>query len=263
MQFQTGKSAPLFHTGLPAAKRYLSLMPLLLPPAADWSGRMGEIGILGNDFCGNCTIATSLHSIQLWTANASVPLTPDTECAIADYSALVGFDPKTHANDNGANLLTKNQYWMQTGFAVRVGGVLDRLDGFAQIEAGDINSIKRAIAFFGCCEVGVQLPDDAEEAFLKTKKWTATDLAPNPNLGHDTLAVAYDSDSIRIATWNGFVQASDDWVRKYCDEGTILLRRLWLEKNGTAPSKLTLAALDDLIRESNGILSPSATPTSP
>lgn len=256
--FFTGKSPAVFHKTLPLARSYQSQLLLPIPASSDYSALMGQVGILNNDTCGCCSIATSLHAMQLWTANAGSIIMPDDACCMLDYEAMTGYDPATGANDTGCNLLQKNQHWMNTGFAVNANGAWDKLDGFAQIEAGDIETLRRTVAYFECAELGVQLPDNAQQEFSSNGMWTDTSLPPNPNEGHDVLIVGQNAQGFKIATWTGFVFASTAWVMKYMDEGTMLLRRSILKPNGISASGITMDQLDSMIRSARGVLSPSA-----
>jgi hypothetical protein len=107
--------------------------------------------------------------------------------------------------------------------------------------------------------VGVALPDDAEDEFINTGEWNSTACPANPMHGHDILAVGYDANGFKIATWTGFVYATNSWITKYMDEGTMLLRRSWIQTSvGISPSGLTMEQLDAMITEAQGILGPSA-----
>ena len=259
MVFRTGKQQAVFHSNDLLAKHfYADLAPAAIPDHVDYSTKMGPIGVLDNDRCGCCSIATSLHAVQLWTSSVNSEIVPDDESCLADYQALTGYNPATGANDTGCVLLQKNQYWMNVGFAINADGSLDRLDGFAQIEPGDLITLRQTAALFGCAELGLLLPDDAQSYFSRGGTWSDTSMPPNPNSGHDVLVVAYQPGWFVIATWTGLIAASDAWVSKYMDEGNALLRRLWCGQTGTAPSGLTMPQLDTWITRAQGVLSYSA-----
>jgi hypothetical protein len=251
-----GKLPAQFDSSLPLAKTFKLLAPVKLPESVDWSLPVKSVPILGNDTCGDCGLATSAHAVQFMTANSGIMELPQASFVVGDYSALTGYNPATGANDNGVVLLTKNQYWMKTGFAFSSSTEIDKLDGFAQIEQGDIETLMKSLAFFGPTELGVELPPDAEDAFDNAHTWSDTSGAYGGLGGHDTLIVGYyDSGAwFKIATWDGYVTASRAWVTKYMSEGTALLKRKWLAASGVSPSHLDWRQLDDLITEQHGTL---------
>jgi hypothetical protein len=255
-----GKLPAQFDSSLPLAKTFKLLAPVKLPESVDWSLPVSAVPILGNDVCGDCAIATSLHAVQFMTANSGSMQLPTTSCAIQDYSELTGYNPVTKANDTGLVLLTKNQFWMKTGFTVNDGTDIDKLDGFAQIEAGDIDSLMKALALFGPTELGLELPPDAEDAYEDAHTWVDTSGAVGGLGGHDTLIVGYYDQGawFKIATWDGYVTASRAWISKYMSEGTALLKRKWLNPSGISPSNLDWRQLDDLITEQHGVLADAA-----
>jgi hypothetical protein len=211
--------------------------------------------MLGNDQYGDCAWAAMLHAVQLWTANSGAEIVPDTACALADYSAETGFSagPPT-ANDNGTVLLDALRYWMVTGIAIDAAGALDRLDGFASIEPGDIEGIKRAIEEFGCVLLGVELPESAEEQFDAGEPWALLTEPDAPVGGHAVLAVAYDAGGMWVVTWGKLQYVTWQWWQRYGSEAYALLRREWISARGASPSGLTMAQLDQHITELHGTL---------
>ncbi|HVE20668.1 MAG TPA: hypothetical protein VNC39_01715 [Acidocella sp.] len=245
---------------VPALLHVRGVAPLPPPPAsADWSKPVHAWLMLGNDVYGDCAWAAMLHAVQLWTANAGAEVMPDTACALADYSAETDFTAGPPvANDNGTVLLDALRYWMLTGIAIDTDGALDRLDGFADIEPGDIDGIKRSIEEFGCVLLGVELPESAETQFDAGEPWFVLDMPDAPAGGHAVLAVAYDANGMWVVTWGERQYVEWPWWKRYGSEAYALLRREWIGPNGTAPSGLTLGRLDEMIQRMHGVLSPGA-----
>jgi hypothetical protein len=216
--------------------------------------------MLANDEYGDCAWAALLHAVQLWTANAGTEIVPDTACALDDYSGQTGFQPGPPVvNDNGAVLLDALQYWMHTGIAIATNGTLDRLDSYAVIEPADINGLKRAIADFGCCLLGVDLPQSAEDQTEAGMPWALLNPPDTPIGGHAILAVAYDADGFDVITWGQVQRVTWDWWATYGSEAYALLRREWIERSGVSPSGLSMAQLDALILRMRGTLGLGAT----
>lgn len=223
------------------------------PPSADWSHAIATWPQLGNDQFGDCAWAAILHAVQLWTANAGTEIVPDTTAALDDYSRETGFSAGPPVeNDNGTVLLDALNYWMKTGLAISETAPLDRLDGFAVIEPNDLDGIKRAVAEFGCCYVGIELPQSAEDETNAGQVWS--DTTGTPIEGHCVLLVAYDADGMTCVTWGQLQKLTWDWWAMYGSEAYALLRREWIEKSGISPSGETMAQLDALIQRMHGML---------
>lgn len=254
--YRRGKQAAIFDPRVPLARTYKALAPVALPDSIDYSGAVpvDAIDVLGNDDCGNCAFATSAHFDQFVTANAGKMEIPTTSCTVANYAACTNYDPKTGANDNGTVLTVKNHFWMNTGLAIYPAGALDKLDGFAQIEGGDLQTLMQSLALFGPTETGAGLPGNAEAQF-ETGKWDDTSGAPEE--GHDFLVVGYFDRGawFKVCTWTGYVMVTNAWMKKYMDEGTALLRRKWImQSTGLSPTHKTMRQLADDINAMRGTL---------
>src|SRR5258708_38970007 len=78
----------------------------------------GSWGMMDNDQIGDCTCAAAGHLLMEWTASAQGKMyTPSDAQIVAAYSAITGYNPKTGANDNGAQELDVLNYWRQQGIA--------------------------------------------------------------------------------------------------------------------------------------------------
>ncbi len=83
------------------------------PSSQHWEkGLPANWKMMGNDTIGDCTLAAAGHLIMNWTGNADKreKIIPDQQI-ISSYAAISGYNPKTHANDDGANLLDVLNYW--------------------------------------------------------------------------------------------------------------------------------------------------------
>ena len=254
-----GKQPAVHDPRLPSARRLLARATLeALPAATNWRAACAMVLMLGNDRAGDCAFAASLHFVGVITGNAGQPIVPDTASALQNYARYTGYDIATGADDNGTVILDKNKRWMSDGLIINQRAALDRLDGFAPIEPGDLATLRHVIANFGGAELGLGMPADAEDVFAAGRPWTDTSGAPS--LGHDVCVVDFDGpDWFIIATWDRYQRASSAWVRKYMEEGFALLRRTWLRDNMRSPSGLTMAQLDEHIAELGGVLGLGAT----
>jgi hypothetical protein len=255
LKFRTGKLPKLSYQNTP---QYHGLMhgvaPIKAPDKVNWTTPVSMWPMLGNDRVGDCTIACPLHAVQLWTADNGRQIIPSDECAIDDYAVTTGYNPATGANDNGAFIISILQYWMHTGLAVTSGGALDVLDGFAEIDPGDIAQIKAAIWMFGAVDAGVELPVEAMTQFEDGQAWTDLTGTKGSEGGHCIPLVGYDADGIYCVTWGRVQRLSWAWWKKYSSESYALLRRSWIGTKGLAPSGLSLQELDSRILSMRGQL---------
>jgi hypothetical protein len=256
-----GKQPAVHDPRLPTARALLARATFeALPASTSWRTAAPTVQMLGNDKAGNCAFAASLHYVDVITSNAGLPIIPDTASSLQDYSLYTGYNVQTGADDNGTVVQTKNQRWMTDGLMINQRAALDKLDGYAPIEPGDLSTIRKIIAVFGGLELGLALPADFDDVFLAGKPLTDTSCTPGGGGLHDTLLVDFDgTDWFWIMTYDRYIRASPAWVQKYMDEGYALLRRLWLRKNLQSPSGLTMAQLDAHITELGGVLGLGAT----
>lgn len=217
-------------------------LPPQLPPipsACDWTGKVSSFPMLGNDTCGDCTVAGANHLNQVWTSQASTEIIATTESAIADYSAMTGYDPADPTSDMGDDLLSVLNYWRQTGINGR------KILAFVEVDITNLAHLKAAIAIFGGIYGGVQLPKRALQQFSNGERWedTAPDIIAG---GHELPPVSFDTFGpgyVKVPTWARIQYASWPWLLMYLDEAYCVLSRDWLNANGVSPSHFNLAQL--------------------
>jgi len=248
---------PLLRTMLAKAN-----LPVLSTPAStNWRDKVAAWPMLGNDTCGNCVIAGCLHYYQAITANANTEVIPDVGDAVADYTVVgkatqgVGYDPVTHANDNGLVIDYALTYWMQTGLAIAASGSNTELAGMARIDITDREMIEHAISEFCGILVGVNLPIEAQAEVNADQPWKDLTGTPGTWGGHCIYIVDYDEDWLYAVTWGKIQLISRAWFEKYAEEAVALLSADWIDSHtGLSPSHMTLAALDEQIIEMRGVL---------
>lgn len=245
-----GKLAAKHLRGLPAMGKYtLSLPPS--PPQADYSGKLGTLGEMGNNSLGDCTCAAIGHVIQTWTSmtNPAAIIVPDS--AIIDfYSKACGYvvgDPNTDTGGVAADVL---KYWYQNPV------VGHSLSGFAAIRPGNRATTRDAIYLFGAAYLGVQLPLTAQNGDwdVSPDNDLTGDSAPGSWGGHAIPLVAYDQDTLTCITWGSLKKMTWNWLDAYMDEGFGLLSKDWIDASGHAPPGFdfdTLATDMQAIRTGN------------
>ncbi len=219
----------------------------LLPatqPRRDWGQRVSNWGMLANNLVGNCTIAGGAHLAMAMAANTGKPFRPSDAQAIADYSRVSGYDPKTGANDNGAVLLDVMKFWRTSGICGH------KIDGFVAVHPLDHQLIDFAIDYLGGVIKGVNLPLAAKRM---TNLWSVPrhpfgyQWAPGtwgghavPDIGYDRLLGLY-----RTVTWGTEINCTDAFHDRYCDEVFAVIDIVdWLGGNKVTPSGLDLAKLE-------------------
>jgi hypothetical protein len=208
--------------------------------------------VLANNYLENCTVASAMHAVQLWKAANGENVWPDEDCAVANFTHLVGYDPVTGANNRGAYLTDVMKFWMKTGFAITPNGQPDILDGCASIDPLDTDAIMQGVSSFGVLYAGAELPATAMTEFTNRVPWK--DLTGAPVYGHAIPIVDVTEDGPITVTWGGTQVMTWDWWKKYGSECYAVLRTDWIGRNGLAPSGLTMDQLDTRVTNMRGNL---------
>lgn len=224
--------------------RYLPKLPQ--PPVMiDRSSRLpSNIGMMGNDDYGDCTVAAAGHQIQSWSTYADRgTLTISDKEILAAYSIV-------SPNDQGAYLLDVLNLWRKTG----VGG--EKIEAFVELAMADVNQAKLAHQYFGGVYIGMSLPDT--NTFgpwdVSSPTWR-----PNQGNGHAVVLLGYDDtkEMFKVATWGEVRDMSYDWFQKYCDEAYAVLDDLSLNAAGVSPSGFNFTALqNDLSHLGDPVVTP-------
>lgn len=230
--------------------RYLDARHLPTPPEKiDHASRLpSNIGMMGNDKYGDCTIAAIGHMVQSWTVYADFPITtiPDSEITKAYF--------ELSPNDEGCYMLDVLNYWRKTG----VGG--DKCEAFVETAAANITQAQLAIQYFGNLFIGMGLPNTNTFGPWDVKKptWPA-----NPANGHAVCLIGYDNakEVFKVATWGQVWDMSYGWFKKYVDEGYAILNDVSLNATGLTPEGFDLTALqNDLAHLGDPVVDPTPTP---
>jgi len=209
----------------------------------------GSWGMMDNDQIGDCTCAAAGHLLMEWTASAQGKMyTPSDAQIVAAYSAITGYNPKTGANDNGAQELDVLNYWRQQGIAGH------KIQAYMALEPSNHTHVMDAVWIFGGCYIGVALPKTAQAQTRNRQTWsvspqgTGGDGAPGSWGGHAVPVVAYDSRSLTVVTWGALQTMTWGFWAAYCDEAYALLSPDYLKQKGgqtVAPSGFNLQQLQD------------------
>lgn len=200
------------------------------PTIFDWSNKVSNWGMMGNDRIGDCTCAALGHLIMEWTADCGVQVTPSDADVIKAYSDITGYNPTTGLNDNGANELDVLNYARKTGIAGHVIG------GYASLGSSILHA-KQSIWLFGGAYLGLAMPS----VWQGKSQWDAPADENGVNEpgswgGHAVPAVGFDADYAYVITWGGVLKLSWAAYAMYCDEAYALLSPDFVTGEKAAPN---------------------------
>jgi hypothetical protein len=253
MTYPLGKLAPKDDPRTLLAARYLEAVSPP-PPAVDWSSRVPEWQMFGNDVLGDCTVAAAGHLIEEWTFDAAHKEVDLSEPSIVSaYSAVSGYVPGDASTDQGAVELDVLNYWRKTG----VGG--HKIAAYVKLDPTNHDQIKQAINLFGGAYIGIAMPTSAQNEIGSV--WSSTSDAPGSWGGHAVHVAAYDADTITCVTWGALQKMTWAFWSAYVDEAYAVLAADWFS-GGHSPQGFDLTTLTwDLA--AIGANKPTPTPTPP
>jgi len=235
IRYKLGKLAPKIDSRTLKFKTYLTNLPTV-PTSIDWTGKVPDYLCLKNDELGDCTIAGALHLEMVWTSQSTVEFVPSDDDALTAYEQIAGYNPNDPNSDQGAMLVDVLNAWRNNGIANH------KIQAYVQIEPTNLDHVKAAIALFGGCYIGVQLPADAQDAFSNGQPWSnisCTDIEG----GHCITLNAYTPDDLTAITWGQKQLITNAWLSKYMDECYAVLSSDWIAATGNSPSGFNLAQL--------------------
>ena len=220
------------------------------PSSAGWQSSVpdGGWGMLRNDAIGDCVAAGALHAQQLLEKAARAVDTGFTDSdAVAMYSAIAGYDPKTGAHDDGATLKAGLDFWRKTG----LGSGHYRIDAFAEFDHANVPLLKQLIADFGVAYLGLEVPDTAQNQFDAGQPWSVVKGTAIEG-GHCVPAVGYDATYLYIVTWGRVHPVEWAFDARYFEESWVPVSHDWLEATGFTPSGLDAAGANAAYRTLTG-----------
>lgn len=162
-------------------------------------------GMLGNDKYGDCVWAGADHEHMLWIAESgtvadSTKLFSETT-ALADYSAVTGFNKNDPNSDQGTDMEQAASYRRKTG-VVDVNQKRHPIGAYVDVDPGNITELWYAAWLFDGVGIGVEFPSQWMDAFNKGPAglW---DKVTNPKKegGHYIVGAARNGGLVDIVTW--------------------------------------------------------------
>lgn len=170
-----------------------------------------------NDTYGDCVLA-----YQAEATDRQVLLGTGKPCGITDAEVKKQYFKETGGEDSGLVVLSALKSWHKDGWIA--GGHLHKNGGFASVVRTDQLAIKSAIHSDIGIQIGVNLPESAEEEFAHGVPWSDTS-EPGTG-GHCIYGVGWNPLGLVIVTWGQYVTATWKWLHKYCDEMYAVLPEL-------------------------------------
>jgi hypothetical protein len=195
--------------------------------------------MLLNDQYGDCTIASALHLVQIWTKANGAEVVPTDAQALAGYEAACGFNPSDPNTDQGGVELEVLNYWRTAG----LGG--HKIAAFVALDPLNWDHVRASCFLFGGCYIGVALPKSCEgkDAWRIDMSGESGDPRPGSYGGHAVPVVGYNEAGPIVITWGAPLQMSWDFHDAYCEESYAVLSQDWAQTDKPAPSGFNLAAL--------------------
>lgn len=225
----------------------LLIKPQLPAPGPfDWDDKVpDDMGMMGNDLAGNCTVAAYGHLEQVQgSASGLSSFVPTPEDMIAMYRQITlevngrGYDPKDPSTDTGLALLDVLKWLRKNGL----------IGAFAKLRHDDRAEIEVSGKLFGGLYTGAMLPTDAQRQLGKL--WTPTAGTGGDAGGwggHAMYVSQADNDGMTYVTWAKRQRASYAWVAKYADEMYVVIDKAWVTGDRPAPSGFDLKKLQQYL----------------
>jgi hypothetical protein len=222
--------------------------------------------VLGNDKVGDCVFAGGDHEHMLWAASAGGTVSFRDQDALADYSAVTGYDPKDPNTDQGTDMRDAAKYRRATGLRDATGA-RHKVGAYVAINVGNVEQHKLGIYLFGAVGIGFEFPSSAFDQFDAGKPWDVVSGAQIEG-GHYVPLVGWDAAKgmFLCVSWGRLQYMTTAFLRKYNDESFAYLS-LEMLRDGKSFEGFDLAALNADIAQLGGdpmpdpVPAPQPTPT--
>jgi hypothetical protein len=235
-----GKRRPRHDARVPRLARYMAALPDA-PAAADYSGKLAQLGMMGNDALGDCTCAAVGHAIQVWTSQASSEATIPDGDVIGLYERF-GYNPSNPSSDQGAVETDVLTSWLRQPVAGHA------IDAYAWVDPQNLEEVRWGVYSFGVVYIGLALPLAWQSMAvwdLPTGQALSGAFEPASWGGHAVVVVGYDDEGVTIVTWGQLKRITWAGWGAYCDEAYAILSPDWKGAEGFDYAQLSqdIAAL--------------------
>lgn len=182
--------------------------------------------MLGNDRYGCCVEVGMANAVRLFNAAFGKEVDFSEENVLSEYSKITAFDPKTGANDGGTVMLDAAKYWRKHGIK-DVAGKTHKILAFIKLEPGNVDQLLKAVYFFGCALIGIQLTDTAINQFNRGEIWDGSEGIYQG--GHLAAVVSKRQRAINCVTWAKEQKFIPEFYKKFSDEAIVPLSLEYLD----------------------------------
>jgi hypothetical protein len=218
------------------------------PPSVDYTAKLpANLGMMLNDKLGDCTCAAVYHAIQVWSGNAGAQVLTEPDADVQKlYVLACGYNPRVAGEGPGGNEQHVLKYLLKTGapFGPK-GAQKHKIAAFVEVDARNIDDVKRAIADCGVAYIGFNVP-----AFLMPPGaeppavWDVQASGTNIIGGHAVVLAGYTAAGARVISWGQYYTMTWAFFAAYVDEVYAIADHLWIESGGGTPGGLTLPELE-------------------
>jgi hypothetical protein len=188
---------------------------------------------------GDCVFAGGDHESMLWTLEGGNPAKFTGATAIADYSAVTGYNPKDPKTDQGTDVRQALKYRTKTGL-IDAAGKRHKIGAYLALEPGNSEHLQEALYLFGIVGIGIQFPESAMDQFNSGKPWSVVQ-GTRVEGGHYIPLVAKRG-NLECVTWGRIQPMTVQFYTKYCDEAWAILSPEMLNA-GKSPEGFDLVQL--------------------
>lgn len=202
----------------------VSLPPM--PQRPFGSGNLySDWGVLGNDKYGDCVFAGADHETMLWNRLARHDVSFTEANALADYSALTGFNPNDPNTDQGTEVRASMGYRRDTGL-IAADGNRHKIDAYVSIDPKDFDLMIRCVYAFGAVGIGFEVPNSIWNQWSAGAVWDVVANDGGIDGGHYVPIVGYPAvDRATFVTWGKRTVMSRAFYEKYNDEAWVALTK--------------------------------------
>lgn len=254
------------------AKPRLTLAPFLrddykgaVPGIVDYSDRVADWPMYGNDRLGDCTAAAAGHAEEVWSVYGTGSLVEVTDQDVIDfYSGSTGYNPADPSTDQGGVMQDVMTYWRREGIAGH------QIAAFFELNPHDLDEVRAALWLFGGVNVGLAFPAFAMDQFEAGQPWDISRHNTRIEGGHDVWLVGMDdAGTATVVTWGRLQKMTPAFWARYVaanrGEAWAVCSLEWTADDGVSPAGLDTAALNAAFQELTGEPGPFpvAPPTPP
>jgi hypothetical protein len=182
-------------------------------------------GVLGNDKYGDCVFAGADHETMLWNRLARHDVSFVEANALADYSAVTGFNPNDPSTDQGTEVRAAMGYRRDTGL-IAADGTRHKIDAYVSIDPKNWDMLIRSIWTFGAVGIGFAVPNSIWNQWSAGAVWDIVANDGGIDGGHYVPMVGYPAvDQVTFITWGKRAVMTRAFYEKYNDEAWVPLTK--------------------------------------